>query len=66
MKIPEDAQIGEDYVVSIWFDGEKLEEQLVIEGAVSVQFEVSGKGSKVYIVNFNDEKSQQIEVDFDE
>ena len=66
VKIPEDAQIDEDYVVSIWFDGEKLEEQLVIEGAVSVQFEVSGKGSKVYIVNFNDEKSQQIEVDFDE
>ena len=43
-----------------------LDEQEVIEGAKSVQFEVSGKGIVTFTVDFNGLDRQQIEVDFDE
>ena len=66
VEIPEDADFLEKYVVSIWYDGEMLDEQEVMEGAKSVQFEVSGKGQMTFTVDFNGLDRQQIEVDFDE
>ena len=66
VEIPEDADFLEKYVVSLWLDGEKLDEQIVMEGAKTIQFEVSGKGIKTFTVDFNGLDRQQIEVDFNE
>jgi hypothetical protein len=66
VEIPEDADFLEKYIVSIWYDGELIDEQEVMEGAKSVQFEVSGKGQMTFTVDFNGLDRQQIEVDFDE
>ena len=65
VEIPEDADFLEKYIVSIWYDGEMIDEQEVMEGATSVQFEVSGKGQMTFTVDFNGLSRQQIEVDFD-
>ena len=66
VEIPEDADFLEKYVVSLWLDGEKLDEQIVMEGAKTIQFEVSGKGVKTFTVDFNGLNRQQIDVDFNE
>ena len=64
--VPENAKTEEEYWISIWYEDQMLDEQLVAEGAVSVQFEVAGKEKMTFTVKFNDESSSQIEVDFDE
>ena len=66
VEIPENADFLEKYVVGIWLNGEVLDEQEVIEGAKSVQFEVSGKGIVTFTVDFNGLSRQQLEVNFDE
>ena len=66
VEIPEDADFLEKYIVSIWFGDELIDEQEVMEGAKSIQFEVSGKGQMTFTVDFNGLDRQQIEVDFDE
>ncbi len=52
--------------VSILFNNELQDSQEVLEGAVSIQFEVSGKGIMRFTVQFGDGIEQQIVVDFDE
>ena len=66
VEIPENADFLEKYIVGIWLNGVVLEEQEVIEGAKSVQFEVSGKGIVTFTVDFNGLTRQQLEVNFDE
>ena len=65
VEIPEDADFLEKYVVSIWYEDQMIDEQEVMEGAKSIQFEVSGKGVMEFTVYFNGRDGQQIEVDFD-
>ena len=66
VEIPENADFLEKYIVGIWLNGVVLDEQEVIEGAKSVQFEVSGKGIVTFTVDFNGLTRQQLEVNFDE
>ena len=66
VEIPENADTSEEYRISIWYEDEMLDEQIVAEGAISVQFEVAGKEKMTFTVKFNDESSKRIEVDFDE
>ena len=66
VELPEGADTSEEYHVSIWYEEEMLDEQVAAEGAVSVQFEVSGKETMTFTVKFNNEIGERIEVDFDE
>ena len=62
---PED--IVEDYTLSIWLDGEMLEEREIFAGTVSTEFKLTGEGVVEYELRINNaNKGRTIEVDFDE
>ena len=56
----------EDYTLSLWLDGELIEERLIPVGTVSTQFEVVGKGKVKYELRINNANPWTFEVDFDE
>ena len=56
----------EDYVLSLWLDGELIEERQIPVGTVSTQFEVTGKGKVKYELRINNANPWTFEVDFDE
>lgn len=63
--LPED--IVEDYTLSIWLDGEMLEEREIFAGTVSTEFKLTGEGVVEYELRINNaNKGRTIEVDFDE
>ena len=62
--LPED--ILEDYVLSVWLDGEMLQERDIPVGTISTEFELSGKGEVTFEFRINNANPWTIKVDFDE
>ena len=56
----------EDYTLSLWLDGELIEEREIPVGTVSTQFQVTGKGKVKYELRINNANPWTFEVNFDE
>ncbi len=55
-----------DYKLSLWLDGEMIEERLIPGGALSTQFELTGKGTVTYELRVNGSNPTPLVVNFDE
>ena len=62
--LPDD--LLEDYVLSVWLDGEMLQERDIPVGTISTEFELSGKGEVTFEFRINNANPWTIKVDFDE
>ncbi|MGN0997922.1 MAG: Stk1 family PASTA domain-containing Ser/Thr kinase [Faecousia sp.] len=58
-------EIFKDYTLSIWYDGEMLEEREIPKGTISTQFELSGKGIMRFELKIDGGNSWTLDVDFD-
>jgi hypothetical protein len=60
------GEMEEDYVLTIWLDGELVEEREIPAGTVSTEVELKGKGIMEFEAKIDDGDPWPIEVDFDE
>ena len=60
------GEMEEDYTLTIWLDGELVEEREIPAGTVSTEVELKGKGIMEFEAKIDDGDPWPIEVDFDE
>ena len=60
------GEMEEDYTLTIWLDGELVEEREIPAGTISTEVELKGKGIMEFEAKIDDGDPWPIEVDFDE